>query len=285
MTHAYGGLVPRKDGEWHHHFEDIFRDPCSICGGRIGTPCRGPRADEWDARMQERLELKERVFHAAYGVSEEGHRYAADEVAKFNAETLRLFPERFREPTPEEQEARDSFDALLRSATGMVVATPLRDAVDRLIAQTEAEEQKERVEMEAVLKGAGAPPRRREKYRFVGASGNLLIWENVRPMPGDSRHEEIRVPRTWFHRESYRRAAEQAQAARRISREPLTDAQYHVMTLHDPHVQALRDQLDQPLSEAEMAQVAENFRETYPALMEWVRKRSEEAQADREARS
>lgn len=47
------------------------------------------------------------------GVSTQGHEEAADEMAEFNAETLRLFPERFREPTAEEQEARARFVELV----------------------------------------------------------------------------------------------------------------------------------------------------------------------------
>jgi hypothetical protein len=122
---AYAGLVPRKAGEFHHHFEHV-QSTCVFCGGRVGEPCRGPQADEWDARMQARRDLKDRIFHAAYGVSEEGHRYAADEMAKFNAETLALFPDRFRVPTKEELLAQEEFarrfdparEALLRSVPG-----------------------------------------------------------------------------------------------------------------------------------------------------------------------
>ena len=113
---AYGGLVPRKEGEWHHHFDigvDRKLSPCVFCGGGTGAPCLGPDWEAWDARMRQRRALKDRLFHLAYGMSTEGHAEATRQMAEFNAETLRLFPDRFREPTAEEQEARAWFVELV----------------------------------------------------------------------------------------------------------------------------------------------------------------------------
>lgn len=113
---AYGGLVPRKASEWHHHFDltsEAGLTKCVTCGGDPGAPCLGPDWQAWDARMSQRRSLKERLFHLAYGISEVGHEEAARQMAEFNAETLRLFPERFREPTVAEQEARARFMELV----------------------------------------------------------------------------------------------------------------------------------------------------------------------------
>lgn len=40
----------------------------------------------------------------------------------------------------------------------------------------------------------------RTKYQFVGSSedGKTLYWESVRPLFGDSRHEQISCSREWF---------------------------------------------------------------------------------------
>lgn len=115
---AYGGLVPRKPGEFHHHF--TARSPmskCTFCGKGVYEQCAGPQAEEWEARMQARRDLKDRIFHLAYGMSTEGHAEAADAMAEFNAETLRLFPDRFREPTPEELKRREEFQAMVDGLT------------------------------------------------------------------------------------------------------------------------------------------------------------------------
>lgn len=117
---AYGGLVPRKAGEFHHHFdigEDKALTPCVFCGNRLSDdrgPCKGPDWEAWEARMQARRDLKDRIFYLAYGRSEAGHEEAAREMAEFNAETLRLFPDRFREPTPEELQRREEFAEMIR---------------------------------------------------------------------------------------------------------------------------------------------------------------------------
>lgn len=127
---AYGGLVPRKPGEFHHHFTaKLPASKCVFCGGSIYETCRGPRADEWEARMQARRELKERIFSLAYGRSPEGHAEAADAMAEFNAETLRLFPDRFRKPTPEEQEARERFRELVSAPLTPTFQQTAADAI------------------------------------------------------------------------------------------------------------------------------------------------------------
>lgn len=88
VPYAYSGLVPRTDL---------------------------PFDQAWEDRMQARRDLKERIFLYAYGHNPAGHAYAADEMAKFNAETLRLFPDRFREPTKEELAKRAEFASLIQS--------------------------------------------------------------------------------------------------------------------------------------------------------------------------
>lgn len=115
IPEAYGGLVPRKPGEFHHHVivSGDAMSTCTICGKGLSERCAGPDAEAWEERMQARRDLKDRIFHLAYGMSKEGHATAADEMAKFNAETLRLFPDRFREPTPEEQAERERFVELV----------------------------------------------------------------------------------------------------------------------------------------------------------------------------
>lgn len=38
------------------------------------------------------------------------------------------------------------------------------------------------------------------RFKFVGTDGGgrFLVWESVAPLPGDSRHQQIRCPRAWF---------------------------------------------------------------------------------------
>jgi hypothetical protein len=38
----------------------------------------------------------------------------------------------------------------------------------------------------------------RTRYRFLGRRGDLYVWLSVRPLSGDSRHEEISCPVSWF---------------------------------------------------------------------------------------
>jgi hypothetical protein len=43
---------------------------------------------------------------------------------------------------------------------------------------------------------------RRAQYRFIGRDGDQYVWESTRPLPGDSRSEQIRCSVEWFwHRD------------------------------------------------------------------------------------
>jgi len=130
VTNAYEGLVPRKPGEFHHHFEGSLSSPCVICGGSVGlTPCLGPQWRAWEARMQERHDLKEAIFGLIYGayVPAEKREQAAAGMAEFDAETLRMFPERFREPNAEELQRRADIEAILVSFRARVVSRAAAD--------------------------------------------------------------------------------------------------------------------------------------------------------------
>lgn len=134
---AYGGLVPRKKGEFHHHFTS--RSPmskCVFCGKGVYDQCAGPDAEAWEVRMQERRDLKDRIFHLAYGVSRKGNREAKRTMAEFDAETLRRFPDRFREPTPEELKRREEFREMLAGLSkAPIVEVPLTEAEERYLAK------------------------------------------------------------------------------------------------------------------------------------------------------
>ena len=44
----------------------------------------------------------------------------------------------------------------------------------------------------------------RTRYRFVTriesevVVGGIYVWESVHPIPGDSRHDQVRCPASWF---------------------------------------------------------------------------------------
>lgn len=184
---AYGGLVPRKRGEFHHHFDRTPEgplSPCVHCGKRLyddSGPCPGPRAEEWEARMQERRDLKERVFHLAYGVSTEGNREAARKIREFDTETLRLFPERFREPTAEELKHREEFqDMLSRLTQGQFTPGGLTEAEERYLAKARRQQDELNEQIRAAKEAAWDEGREAEaEAHFAdGGYGNVQHPEN-----------------------------------------------------------------------------------------------------------
>lgn len=202
---AYGGLVPRKAGEFHHHFYQGAGgalSACTICGRRISDgQCLGPNWQEWDARMSQRRSLKEQIFHLAYGLSAEGHAEAARAMAEFNAETLRLFPDRFREPTAEEQAQREQFRLLTASLptptfemTAADALRVIRERRGRALYEVPEEQVLEHRDLSAESFGPGTPfsdvtskwTRNQERLNEQIRAAKEAAWDEGREAEADA---------------------------------------------------------------------------------------------------